>query len=375
MPRRWRLILLALGGLALTVVVVAVIAVYLLLQPDRFTAMLQAQARANGLELNLSSPASPTLFPRPALELSGITINAQDANVPILLAARGRLALPWRTLLSGPTVISQLQIDAPRVDLEALQAWVAALPAKPGSAPTDIPSIRTGVSIVRGSIVRGDQLLLGNVSLDTGSLISGQPFPLSVSATTAAGLPLQLRLSATPRIHDNSLQLDNVDLQLSQGKSLTLALKGSVRWHGAADAAADLTGTLDQRSGADDASVQSYAMSLVLTPADQTNPLLLALKLDGPDNHVDMRLPPLALTRWWNQLGGEQALPLTTPPASGHLEIARLQAAGVTIEGLTLDSGDSVPAPTSDAARGKTTAGKSGAGKPAVGKPATRKDP
>ena len=39
--------------------------------------MLQTQARAAGLELNLASPASPTLFPRPALDLDGITLNAK----------------------------------------------------------------------------------------------------------------------------------------------------------------------------------------------------------------------------------------------------------------------------------------------------------
>lgn len=354
MRRPWRLTLLVMGGVALTVALAAVVAIYLLLRPERFTAMLQAQARAAGLELNLASPASPTLFPRPALDLSGITINAQDASVPILLAARGQLALPWSTLMGGPTVISQLRIDAPRVDLEALQAWLAELPAHPQSAPTDIPRIDTGVSIIRGSIVRGDELLLGNVSLDAGSLISGQPFPLSLSATTASGLPLQLRLLATPRIQENSLQLDAVSLHIAQGSSLALALKGSARWHGAADAAADLTGTLDQSDAG------QYIISVRLNPADQTNPLLLALKLDGPDNHADISLPPLALASWWNQLAGSQALPLTVPPANGHLEMSKFQAAGITIEGLTLDTGDTAPAVAATA-----TAAKSARAKPA----------
>jgi hypothetical protein len=359
MRRRWRLTLLVLGGVALTVALAAVVAVYLLLRPERFTAMLQAQARAAGLELNLASPASPTLFPRPALDLSGITINARDASVPILLAARGQLALPWRTLLGGPTVISQLQIDAPRVDLEALQAWLAELPTQPQSAPTNIPRIDTGVSIIRGSIVRGDELLLGNVSLDAGSLISGQPFPLTLSATTASGLPLQLRLLATPRIHESSLQLDDVSLHIAQGKLLALALKGSVRWHGAADAAADLTGTLNQSDGG------QYIISVKLKPADQSNPLLLALKLDGPDNHADLRLPPLALASWWSQLAGSQAIALTVPPASGHLEISKLQVAGVTVEGLTLDTGDTAPAAANTAT----------AARPAPAKPAAKKNP
>jgi hypothetical protein len=347
MSRRLRLTLLVLGGLALTAVLVVAVAVYLLLQPDRFTATLQAQARSVGLELNLASPASPTLFPHPALDLQGITLNAQGANMPILLAARGRLALPWRTLFGGPTVISQLQIDAPRVDLDALQAWLAALPAQPEGTAPNIPRVDTGISINRGSVVRGNQLLLGNVALEAGSLLSGQPFPLSMSASTAAGTPLQLRLSATPRIKGNSLELDNISLHLAQGSSLVLALTGHAHWHGAADAAAQLAGKLDQ------ANVGQYDISLALTPADQTNPLQLALKLDGPDNHADLRLPPLALADWWSQLGSEQTRQLGVPPGSGHLEIAKIDAGGVSIEGLTVLAGDSAPAAASTAASAK----------------------
>ena len=344
MSRRLRLILLILGGFALAVVLAAVIAVYLLLQPERFTRMLQTQARSAGLELNLASPASPTLFPRPALDLNGITLNAEGANVPILLAARGQLALPWHTLFGGPTVISQLQIESPRVDLDALQEWLSALPAQPAGTPPNIPRIDTGVSVSRGSVVRGNEVLLDNVSLEAGSLISGQPFPLSLSATTAAGIPLQVRLSATPRIEGNALQLDNVTLHLSQGSAMTLALTGSAHWHGAADAAASLAGKLDQ------ANAGQYDISLTLTPANQGNPLLLALKLDGPDNHADLRLPPLALAHWWSQLGDEQAPQLTVPPLSGHAVIAKIETGSISIEGLTVQAGDDAPAAASTAA-------------------------
>jgi uncharacterized protein involved in outer membrane biogenesis len=353
MSPRLRLILLMLGGFAMAIVLAMVIAVYLLLQPDRFTRMLQTQARAAGLELKLASPASPTLFPRPALDLDGITLNAQGASVPILLAARGELALPWHTLFGGPTVISQLQIESPRVDLDALQEWLGSLPAQPAGAPPNIPRIDTGVSIHRGSVVRGNQVLLDNVSLEAGSLISGQPFPLSLSATTATGVPLQMRLSATPRIDGNTLQLDNVTVHLSQGKATTLALTGSAHWHGAADAAASLTGKLDQ------ADTGLYDISLNLTPANQGNPLLLTLKLDGPDNHADLRLPPLALAHWWNQLGDEQAPQLTVPPIGGHAEIAKIETGSITIEGLTVQAGEDLPAATSTAA----TPAKSAAGK------------
>jgi hypothetical protein len=125
---------------------------------------------------------------------------------------------------------------------------------------------------------------------------------------------------------------------------MTLALTGNAHWHGAADAAARLAGKLDQ------ADVGQYDVSLALTPADQNNPLLLALKLDGPDNHADLRLPPLALAHWWNQLGDKRASRLKVPPMSGHAEIAKIEAGSVSIEGLTIQAGDSVPAAASTAA-------------------------
>ncbi|WEN14642.1 AsmA family protein [Rhodanobacter sp. AS-Z3] len=344
MARRWRLTLMVLTGLALALVLAAIVSVYLLLQPERFTRMLQTQARTAGLELSLASPASPSLFPRPALQLDGITLNAVGASAPILLAAHGQLALPWHTLLGGSTAISELEIDSPRVDLDALQNWLSSLPPQPEGAPPNIPRIDTGVSISHGSVVRGNQLLLSNVSLQAGSLATGEPFPLSLAAVTAAGTPLQLQLSATPRIEGNALQLQNISLHLAQGESIKLALTGSAYWHGAANASANLAGKLEQ------ANADQYDISVQLIPADQSNPLLLALKLDGPANHADLRLPPLALAHWWSSLDDPATTQLTIPPGSGHAEIASLDVAGIRIEGLTIQAGDDAPATAATAA-------------------------
>jgi AsmA protein len=260
--------------------------------------------------------------------------------MPILLAANGRLALPWSTLFGGPTVISRLEIDAPRVDLDALQAWLSSLPAGSAGAP-NIPRIDTGVRIARGTLVRGNQLLLRDFSLDAGSLLTGRPFPLVVSAKDAAGTPMQLRLTATPRIQGNALQLNDINLDFTRGATLAMQLTGEAHWHGAADAAATLAGSLDE------ADAGRYDISLGLTPANQSDPLLLALKLDGPGNHVDLRLPPLGIARWWSHIGDEQGPQLNAPPGSGHLDAATLDVAGVHIEGLHLEL---APAPAASAA-------------------------
>ncbi|WP_430391127.1 AsmA family protein [Dyella sp. 20L07] len=366
MPRWLRLLLLIASSVTLVLVAVALIAVHLLLQPERITAMLQSQARSAGLELSLASPATPALFPRPALELEGITLSEQGANMPILLAARGTLALPWRTLVHGETVISQMQIDSPRVDLDALQSWLADLPSGPASAPSAIPRIDAGVHITRGTLVRGNQMLLGDVELMTGRLAAGHAFALTVSAKGPEGMPTQLRLSLTPSIKAGALQLDNISLHFARGTTLTLQLTGGARWRGAADASAHLAGKLDHADSSE------YNTAIELTPADESNPLMLAVKLDGPDNHADLHLPPLALANWWSQLDHDEGPRLAVPPGNGHVEIAKIDTGDVSIEGLTIQAGTDVPAPaTTVAAPAQTTPAKPTTPKPA----ASRKSP
>lgn len=343
MPRWLRLTLLIASSATLALVAATLVAVHVLLQPERITAMLQSQAKEAGLELSLASPATPALFPRPALELEGITLSAQGANMPILLAARGTLALPWRTLFRGETVISQMQIDSPRVDLDALQTWFDDLPSGPATPPATIPRIDAGVHITRGTLVRGNQMLLSDVDLLTGRLAPDQAFALTASAKDSHDTPTQLRLSLTPRIKNNALQLDNIALQLSHSSTLTLHLTGDARWRGAADASAHLAGKLDLADSGE------YTIALALSPADEVKPLMLALKLDGPDNHADLRLPPLALASWWSQLDHDEGPRLAVPPGSGHAEIAKLEVGDMSIEGLTIQAGDDAPAAAASA--------------------------
>jgi len=355
--------LLIASSTTLLLVAVALIAVHFMLQPERITAVLQSEARTAGLELSLASPATPALFPRPALELEGITLSAQGANMPILLASRGTLALPWRTLFRGETVISQMVIDSPRVDLDALQSWASSLPSGPSKPPSAIPRIDAGVHINRGSLVRGNQMLMGDVELDAGQLAASQPFLLTVSAKDAQGTPMQLRLSLTPRIDNGALQLDNIALRVAHSTTLTLQLTGEARWRGAADASAHLAGKLDH------ANAGQYATAIELMPADESRPLMLGLKLDGPDNHADLRLPPLALASWWSQLDHDEGPRLAVPPADGHAEIAKIQMDNVSVEGLTIQAGTAVPAPAATVAAPAQPA----PAKPAQTKPAAKR--
>lgn len=339
--RRAQRVLIALAGMAAALLLMLLGTVYTLLQPERFSTMLQAQAQAAGLELHLASPASPSLFPRPAIDLHGITVNAINANVPILLAARGQLALPWRALFGRQTVISRLQIDAPRVDLDALQAWLGQHSPHTSATPPSIPSIDAGISIDRGSLVRGNQVLLSNVALDTGSLRPGQPFPLTLAADDASDQPLQLKLTAVPRLQAQTLHLDDIDLRLMRGHGTSggvLQLRGYAHWRGAADATAQLRGDIAQADG------NRYALSFNLTPADQSHPLNLHTKLDGKGEHVDLHLPPLALLDWWSRLSDDNAPHLAMPPLDGEIDADHLDAGSISIDGLRVRAGSALPA-------------------------------
>jgi hypothetical protein len=356
LPRPLRLLLIVfasvLGGVAVTVLA----ALYLLLQPDRFTAMLKQQATDAGLQLTLSSPASPTLFPRPSLHLEGITLIARNtssvntANYPILQAANGRLVLPWRTVFGGPMVISRMQINSPRVDLDALQAWLMSLPPQSAAVPEQIPRIVTGVRIRNGSVVENNNEWLSDVSLDTGRLVTGEAFSINLSGKEPNGTPLQLELSMVPGITGGVLMLDNITLHATDSSATALHLAGQARWMGAANISLQLQGKFSE------ANQGSYDSSVLLTPATQKSPLLLHVKLLGKDNHIDMELPPLALAQWWNQLANPQGPQISAPPGNGQIDMATLDVGGVHIEGLSIQTGNAVPANASSAAAPVKTA-------------------
>ncbi|GLQ97036.1 membrane assembly protein AsmA [Dyella mobilis] len=348
-PRPLRLVLViiasVLGGVVLTVLA----ALYLLLQPDRFTAMLKEQASNAGLQLTLSSPASPTLFPRPALHLEGITLIAREAGaggtpaMPILQAANGRLVLPWHTLFGGPMVISRMQINSPRVDLDALQAWLMSLPPQSAAVPGQIPSIATGVRIRNGSVVENNNEWLSDVSLDTGRLAAGQRFGVKLSGKEPDGTPLQLQLAVVPSIANGVLMLDDIAVHAADNSTTVLYLTGHAHWMGGANVAMQLQGRFNEAEGG------HYDASASLTPAGENNPLLLHLKLLGKDNHVDLELPPLALAQWWNQLANPAGPQLSAPPGNGQLEMATLDIGNVHIEGLSVQTGNAAPAAATSA--------------------------
>lgn len=350
MNRRLRIGLLAVAGIVAAVIIAALIAMYAVLQPERFTALLQSQARASGLELSLANPASPTLWPKPSLELEGITLRGNGSNTPLIVAARGKLVLPWRTLLGGEATISRLEIEGARIDVDAVSAYLDTLPPRPSTAGAILPTIDAGFRVSRSALLRGNRLLLSNVDIDAGRLANQHRFTLSIDASTADEAPYALDLATTPSLADGVLTLGDLDVDLVGKGRFSAKLHGAATWRGGADIGGSMAGRVTHTDA------PPYDVVLGVAPANQQDPLSIALKIDGEQDHAALHLPPLALSDWW--AGMHAGKPPSLPPVQGTIDAAQVDVGSVHIKGLRVRAtpgspaaaGSSAPPPASTAA-------------------------
>ncbi|MGY0556416.1 hypothetical protein [Lysobacter sp. A421] len=203
--------------------------------------ILERVGQALGLEITSSGASEYRLRGTPRLVVRDVIARQPGAETPLLTAERIYLSLPWTTLRAagGDLTVQRAELDAPRVDLAALQHW---LDSRPPGGEFRIPTITDGVQVTRGEII-GDGWSIDRIGLDTPSLhpesalaarISGRgrfgttiaPFDLQWALTRptldaglgAAGivtvvtpdwrLPMQLQLSGQLHDGDDGLGLD-----------------------------------------------------------------------------------------------------------------------------------------------------------------------
>ncbi|HET6631321.1 MAG TPA: hypothetical protein VFG73_01260 [Rhodanobacteraceae bacterium] len=340
MSRRARLILItALAVLALLVGIVA-LAVHVLLKPARFTAMMEKAAASAGFVLRIDRPAETQWWPHLGVRVRGLRLSVAGADSPLLVAGEAYVVVPWHSLLGGTVAIDELQLQAPRVDLAQVPAALDAVSPSPAAAGVPRwPTIAAGVSITHGQLLRGEEVLLRDVQLETGSLVPGQRFSLLASASSLGGMPLSLRFSALPQQGDRGISLQSIQLQIAAGKA-EAELAGRLAWPGGDRIEGRLQGSLAR----DD---QTYRLELQAEPgsaADEGTGVRMALNGEGA--HLTMRLQPAQAAQWWSGIasGG----PLALPPVNAQAEVATLDLGSLHLEGLRIDS-DGQPAATSAA--------------------------
>lgn len=350
MRRRIRLILLTAVISITALLLAASIAVYSLLQPKRITDMLRDQAHQAGMALVLGMPAEPTLWPQPALVLHSLTLSSN--NRPVLVVARARVVLPWRTLFGGPPNITRIELDAPRLHLRQLGRLLDKNNQAGNKSPT-LPHVNAGMRISHGSVVNKGNLLLDDLRLETGPLLPSHVFNLLITAS-AYERPFKLTLLATPRQRDDGIQFDNIHITLDADSGASLVMDGKAGWKGGATIDLALDGTLHRDDG------RSYRTAVRMTPPQAGQPNAFNLTLAGPGLNADLDLPPSQLADWWQEVSRPNTnaeLPL--PPLDGTIDADRLDIGDTHIEGLHLESGSAIPAPASstpDAAGSMPTA-------------------
>ena len=337
LTRRTRILLAS--GLTLLVVLIGAVllAVHLLLQPQRFTALLESAASAAGLQLKLAQPASPELFPSPGLALQGLNLRVPGHSAPMLSAARGKLFVPWRALLGGVPAITRLQLDAPQINLDELDAYVASLPT--GKAPW-LPRIATGVRLSGGSLLSHGQIVLSAINVEAGQLRPGRPFLLTLTARNAEAQPLRMSISGIPRSNATVVALEPMRLRGSVPGYGSFDLAGSARWLGGSRAALAVAG-----------SAGNPPLALVLRFDNVAGAAALDVQARRTGQRFAARFDPSALLAWWNGVlaRGSHLPPLTPPPLAASASVAQMDLGPVHISGLSVTV-DATPAPAQSAA-------------------------
>lgn len=167
-PRRVGKRLLRLGAILTAVLLVALLIVGWMLQPQRAGRFLLDKV-GGSLGLSISARAIDyRLRGTPQLVLHDVVANRPGDSTELLRAERVFVSLPWRTIRArgGDLTVQRVELDGLTLDLPAIQRWLA---TRPDSGETRIPTLVDGLRITRGRIDNDDWRIEG-LSIDVPSL-------------------------------------------------------------------------------------------------------------------------------------------------------------------------------------------------------------
>lgn len=171
MSRRRKLAWIA-GGIAILLLILALL-LRVALQPERVTRLiLDRTGRALGLEITAGGIGEYRLRGMPMLVVRDVIAREPGAATPLLRAERIYLSLPWSTLRArgADLTVQRVELDAPILDLPALQHWLSTRP--PGE--DRIPTLTDGLRVTRGTIRNGNWSVDG-IGIELPRLAPDQP--------------------------------------------------------------------------------------------------------------------------------------------------------------------------------------------------------
>ncbi len=166
-----------LARLAFVVVILLVllaIAGNYLLQPQRASGLLLDRVgKSLGLQITASGNAGYRLRGTPQLVLRDVVAQRPGDATALLRADRVFVAVPWSTIRGRgqDLTVQRIELDAPILDVPALQRWQA---TRPPSEDSRIPTLTDGMHIAHGRIDNNDWRIDG-ITVDMPSLAPGKP--------------------------------------------------------------------------------------------------------------------------------------------------------------------------------------------------------
>lgn len=169
--RRARRALLV-AAIAVGVALLLWVSLHALLQPRRASRfLLDRVGNSLGLEIRATGVAEYRLRGTPMLVLRDLSVREPGAARELLHADRAMVSVPWSTIRARGDVLAarRLELDAPRVDLPALQHWLA---TRPPSKQPKLPTFADGVRIRDGRL-DNDDWTIDDIQVDLPRLAAG----------------------------------------------------------------------------------------------------------------------------------------------------------------------------------------------------------
>lgn len=192
--RRW--------AIAVAVLALLLLALRWLSQPPRVSALVLNRAGAAlGLQIRARGTNEYRVRGMPMLVLRDVTVHEPGAAHALLYAERIYVAVPWSTLRSrgGDLTVERIELDAPQLDLPALQHWLA---TRPPTRPR-LPTLTRGLRIRDGMVAHRTWRIDG-IHVDVAQLDPARPMHARVRGRYQAAsltVPVDLAVSLVdPRV-------------------------------------------------------------------------------------------------------------------------------------------------------------------------------
>lgn len=322
-------------SVACILLLLLVVAMVLLLQADRVARFALDQAGdALGLEITATGAAEYRIRGTPTLVVRDVVALIPGTTVPVLTADRVLLSMPWSTLRGRLQELdfTRIELDAPVLNLDALQDWLATRPPGDGRVPT----LREGIVVADGTIV-ADGWRIEAVDLTLPSLHADRPVHAHATGQYVTGetrIPFDLHGVLERPAPGHAIGVAGIATLVRQDMRMPARLSMGGTWE------------------ADDAGWGIARMKLGMTATYESDEqrMRFALGLFGPLRQADGRTSLAPVHVALRPIGATASSPLPPLDAAGSLVVAEgldLRLAG-TLERWPA-TWPALPAPLDDA--------------------------